>query len=90
MCADNANLTYEGMLSDPLIRLMMDSDGVTHEQLVTVLREAAQAVAARAELLPMKPPPVRLLLVHSRPLEPAARPARAPVAARHWVRPTGT
>lgn len=90
MCADTTDLTYEGMLADPLIHLMMDSDGVSHDQLVAVLREAAEAVARRAELLPMKPPVPRLTLVHSRAEEPPVRLAPPPVVAVQWVRPTGT
>lgn len=86
MCADRSDLTYEAMLTDPLIRLVMQSDGVTHDQLVAVLREAAAAVQARAELLPMRP---QLTLI-----EGSAKPVAAPPAAREAaprvVRPTGT
>jgi hypothetical protein len=72
MRADTAELTYEAMLSDPLIMLVMRSDGVTHDQLVAVLRDAAVAVQARAELLPMRR---HLALVHSAPPKPAPQPA---------------
>lgn len=89
MCADTNDLTYEAMLTDPLIRLMMASDGVTEEQLVAVLREAAAAVEARAELLPMKPPPPRLTLVHSAPAQPIAC-TPAPAAVVRSLRSTGT
>ena len=58
MCAE---LTYEAMLTDPLIQMVMQSDGVSHAQLIAVLHEAAEAVQARAELLPMRP---LLRLVH--------------------------
>ncbi|CAH2600538.1 protein of unknown function [Rhodovastum atsumiense] len=40
-------LSYESMLTDPLIRLVMDSDGVTPQQLRVLLEATAQAVAAR-------------------------------------------
>lgn len=62
MCADTAELTYETVLTDPLIQLVMLSDGVSHAQLVTVLREAAAAMQAHAELLPTRP---HLALVQS-------------------------
>jgi hypothetical protein len=79
MCA---KLTYETMLTDPLIQLVMQSDGVSHAQLVAVLHEAAEAVQARAELLPMRP---HLTLVHSTalPLPLLAEPALE-------IRATGT
>jgi hypothetical protein len=75
MCANTAELTYETMLTDPLIQLVMQSDGVSHAQLAAVLRDAAKAMQAHAE-----PPPTRphLALVHS-----AARPPLE-------LRPTGT
>jgi hypothetical protein len=40
-------LTFETMLSDPLIRLVMDSDGVTVNELVAVMEVAREAVVAR-------------------------------------------
>jgi len=48
MCQDDQRaLTFETMLSDPLIRLMMASDGVSLSELVEVLEVARAAVAAR-------------------------------------------
>ena len=48
MCQDDARpLTFETMLADPLIRMMMDSDGVTLREFVDVLEVARDAVAAR-------------------------------------------
>jgi hypothetical protein len=43
-------LTFETMLSDPLIRLVMDSDGVTVPELVAVMEVAREAVVAREAL----------------------------------------
>lgn len=83
MCADRSDLTYEAMLTDPLIRMVMQSDGVTHEQLVAVLRDAATAVQSRAELLPMRP---RLTLVHTAAIPPAPAPVQGELA----LRSTGT
>ena len=40
---DADTLTYEDLLSDPLIRLVMQSDGVTVSQVVTILRAASAA-----------------------------------------------
>ena len=48
MCQDESRaLTFETMLSDPLIRLVMASDGVSLAELVEVLEVAREAVAAR-------------------------------------------
>jgi len=48
VCAHDARpLTFESMLSDPLIRLIMDSDGVTVGELVAVMEVARSAVVAR-------------------------------------------
>ena len=50
MCRDLAQaLTFETMLTDPLIRLVMDSDGVTTDDLVRVLEVARAAVVAREQ-----------------------------------------
>ena len=40
-------LTFETMLSDPLIRLVMESDGVSVQDLVDVLEVARAAMVAR-------------------------------------------
>ena len=48
MCQDNARpLTFETMLSDPLIRLVMESDGVTLPDLLEVLEVAREAMVLR-------------------------------------------
>jgi hypothetical protein len=45
---------------DPLVRLVMASDGVTEAQFVAVLRDAQRAVAARAATAdPCEAPPRR-------------------------------
>lgn len=46
ICSDRS-LTFETMLSDPMIRLMMDSDGVTVRELVEVLSTARDAIVLR-------------------------------------------
>jgi hypothetical protein len=52
MCQDDRYaLTFETLLSDPLIRLMMESDGVSVAELVEVLEVAREAVAAREAML---------------------------------------
>ncbi len=51
MCQPNSQqLTFETMLSDPLIRLVMESDGVKPAELVAVLEVARQALAVREML----------------------------------------
>jgi hypothetical protein len=48
LCIQDARpLTFESLLSDPLIRLVMDSDGVTIGELVDVLEIARAATVAR-------------------------------------------
>lgn len=42
-------LTFETMLHDPLIRMVMDSDGVSVADLLNVLETARKAVARREE-----------------------------------------
>jgi hypothetical protein len=68
MCADTADLTYETLLADPLIRLVMQSDGVTEAQFAAVLHRVA---VARAE---PRPPARHLTLVHSAALPWLAAP----------------
>ncbi len=43
-------LTFETMLSDPLIRLVMQSDGIGLAEMTMVLEVAREAVLARALL----------------------------------------
>ncbi len=40
-------LTYENFLSDPLIRLVMESDGISVAEMAAVLEAAGNAVARR-------------------------------------------
>jgi hypothetical protein len=48
MCWDDARpLTFENLLRDPLVRMVMDSDGVTVQELVEVLEVARAAVVDR-------------------------------------------
>lgn len=44
-------LTFETFLSDPLIRLVMESDGISVAEMVAVLEAAGHAVARREHLL---------------------------------------
>ena len=47
-CSQDARpLTFETMLSDDLIRSVMDSDGVSLQELVNVLEVARAAIVAR-------------------------------------------
>jgi hypothetical protein len=50
LCCDTRPLSFETMLSDPLIRLVMESDGVTVNELVNVLEVARNAVVAREQM----------------------------------------
>lgn len=44
---ERGGLSFETLFSDPLIRLVMDSDGVTERDLIEVLEAARESVAAR-------------------------------------------
>jgi hypothetical protein len=46
VCSERA-LTFETMLTDPLIRLVMDSDGVSMNEMVEVLSIAREAIVRR-------------------------------------------
>lgn len=43
----NEALTFETLMTDPLTRLVMKSDGVSFDQLATVLTDARSAIRAR-------------------------------------------
>ena len=43
----NQGLTFESLHTDPLTRMMMDSDGVSFDQLATVLTDVRSAINAR-------------------------------------------
>lgn len=44
-----APLTYENFLTDPLIRLVMASDGITVAEMAAVLKAAREAVERREQ-----------------------------------------
>lgn len=46
-CRDETMLTFETMLTDPLIRMVMASDGVTVSDMVEVLTVARRSLARR-------------------------------------------
>ena len=45
----NRPLTFETLLTDPLIRLVMESDGVSVAEVAAVLESAGHAVARRRQ-----------------------------------------
>jgi hypothetical protein len=49
-CNDQRPLDFETLLSDPMTRLVMQSDGVSMGELVRVLEKAGDAVASRQPL----------------------------------------
>ena len=44
--------TLRGWLRDPMIRLVMASDGVTEHDMIALVRRVATATASRPQLLP--------------------------------------
>jgi hypothetical protein len=56
MCTEKATApTLRGWLQDPMIRLVMQSDGVTQHDMIALVRRVAAAAAARPEPLPSLP-----------------------------------
>jgi len=52
-------LSFPGLLEDPLIRMMMDSDGVSDGELRELMTHMRDIVAARTGLaFPLRPEPV--------------------------------
>lgn len=47
MCSHSSVLTFENILADALVRLVMASDGVSEAELRLVLENARRAVVAR-------------------------------------------
>ena len=48
MCTEQTKAsTLRGWLRDPMIRLVMDSDGVTDEEMIALVRRVCEAVASR-------------------------------------------
>ena len=47
MCGHSSDLTFENILADTLVRLVMASDGVSEAELRLVLENARRAVVAR-------------------------------------------
>lgn len=61
MCQDTEHpLTFETVLSDPLIRLVMDSDGVSLRALIAILEAAREGRDAH------RPPSARIRDVRKR------------------------
>lgn len=55
MCTEQTTApTLRGWLRDPMIRLVMQSDGVTEHEMIALVRRVTTAVASRPD--PMPPP----------------------------------
>ena len=55
MCPEQTTpFTLRGWLRDPMIRLVMESDGVTEQEMIALVRRVATATAAR----PVGTPPL--------------------------------
>jgi hypothetical protein len=48
----DGNVEFADILRDPLIRLMMDSDGVTEDAMVALMDQLSRALAARKRQSP--------------------------------------
>jgi hypothetical protein len=52
MCAEQTMApTLRGWLRDPMIRLVMESDGVTEHEMIALVRRVTAGVASRPEAL---------------------------------------
>lgn len=56
MCTEQTASTLRGWLRDPMIRLVMESDGVTEHEMIALVRRVSTAVASRP---PQFPPPAQ-------------------------------
>ena len=57
MCTEQTTApTLRVWLRDPMIRLVMESDGVTEREMIALVRRVTTAVASRPEALPSLPP----------------------------------
>jgi len=55
MCAGSDDrLQFASMLRDPLIRLVMDSDGVTEQEMIAVMDQLLRALTARGRMRRVK------------------------------------
>jgi hypothetical protein len=53
MCTEQTTApTLRGWLRDPMIRLVMQSDGVTEHEMIALVRRVIAGVASRPEALP--------------------------------------
>ena len=53
MCTEQITApTLRGWLRDPMIRLVMQSDGVTEHEMIALVRRVTAAVASRPEPVP--------------------------------------
>lgn len=53
MCTEQIGApTLRGWLRDPMIRLVMESDGVTEHEMIALVRRVSTAVASRPPALP--------------------------------------
>jgi hypothetical protein len=57
MCTEQTTApTLRGWLRDPMIRLVMESDGVTEHEMIALVRRVTIAVAARPDPVPALSP----------------------------------
>ena len=53
MCTQQTTaFTLRGWLRDPMIRLVMDSDGITEHEMIALVRRVTAAVASRPDPAP--------------------------------------
>lgn len=56
MCTQQTTApTLRGWLRDPMIRLVMQSDGVTEREMIALVRRVSTAVASRPDPVPALP-----------------------------------
>jgi hypothetical protein len=60
MCTEQTTaFTLRGWLRDPMIRLVMESDGVTEHEMIVLVRRVIAGVASRPEASPSQWPEVQ-------------------------------
>jgi hypothetical protein len=60
MCSEQTTaFTLRGFLRDPMIRMVMESDGVTDHEMIALVRRVVAATALRPQMMPpVQPLPV--------------------------------
>jgi len=58
MCSEQTKAaTLRELLRDPMIRMVMESDGVTDHEMIALVRRVVTAASSRPPMAALRPPP---------------------------------